>query len=260
MYGWGVISPSSLLNPSDPDPVRHVAGKSRNSAFVLLGDHAGTAIPAVLGDLGLSEADRRRHIAVDIGVERLGAALAERLGAPFVSQAYSRLVVDCNRWPGDADWIAEESDGSVVPGNAGLGEAERAARRSAIFEPYHKAVDEALDQRRTASRNTVVVSLHSFTPELAGKKRPWHIGVLHDGRRDDFAVGLLGVLRGTGLTIGDNEPYHMDATDYTIPRHAFARDLRYVEIEVRQDWLVDRFEDAVTVLREALQTTAVNLS
>ena len=227
---------------------------------MLLGDHAGTTIPVVLGDLGLSEQDRQRHIAVDIGVEALGAALAERQGAEFVSQSYSRLVVDCNRAPGGEGWIAEESDGSVVPGNVGLSSADREARRSAIFEPYHQAVDDALERRRIASRDTIVVSLHSFTPEMAGERRPWHIGVLHDRYRDDFARGLLNVLQQTHLTIGDNAPYRMDAIDYTVPRHAFARDLRYVEIEVRQDWLVSCFEEAVGLLAGSVETALANLS
>ena len=257
MYGSGV-TPSILLNPSDPHPVRHSGEKSRKSPFVLLGDHAGKAIPAALGDLGLSAADRARHIAVDIGVEALGTALAERLGAAFVSQAYSRLVVDCNRWPETAGWIAEESDGSVVPGNFGLGAEEREARRSAIFEPYHQGVDEVLERRRTDGRQSILVSLHSFTPEMAGEKRPWHIGVLHDGHRDDFALALLATLQRTALTIGDNEPYRMDKTDYTVPRHAFSRGLRYVEIEVRQDWLVSSFEQATAVLAETLETALAN--
>jgi len=37
--------------------------------------------------------------------------------------------------------------------------------------------------------------------------------------------------------IGDNQPYVMDATDFTIPFHAYARRLPYVELEIRQDHL-----------------------
>ena len=40
--------------------------------------------------------------------------------------------------------------------------------------------------------------------------------------------------------VGDNDPYFLsDETDYTIPRHAEARGLMYVEIEVRQDLVRD---------------------
>jgi predicted N-formylglutamate amidohydrolase len=232
------VDPLTLLNPQDPIPVRETAARDGGCPFVLIGDHAGSAIPAALGNLGLSDIDRARHIAVDIGVEALGRALAPRLGAPFVSQAYSRLVVDCNRDPGHAGWIAEASDGSVVPGNLGLSSAQREARRTEIFEPYHRAIAAALDRRE--GRKTVLVSLHSFTPVMNGFARPWEIGVLQHGHEDGFALRVLQALRARReLNVGDNEPYRMDANDYTVPRHAFARGLPYVELEVRQDLLGD---------------------
>ena len=40
-----------------------------------------------------------------------------------------------------------------------------------------------------------------------------------------------------GSEAGDNEPYAMDSTDYTIPRHAVSHRRRYVELEIRQDCL-----------------------
>jgi predicted N-formylglutamate amidohydrolase len=234
------MEPPTLLNPSDPNPVRKTAADAVDCPFVLLGDHAGAAIPQSLDDLGLAEADRARHIALDIGVEALGRALSARLGAPFVSQAYSRLVVDCNRDPADSGWIARESDGTRVPGNAAVPAVQRKARRSEIFEPYHRAIEAVLDARNAAGRQTVLVSLHSFTPALGGERRPWQVGVLHDGRRDDFALGVLARLRALGdVVVGDNQPYRMDSTDYTVPRHAYPRGLRYVELEVRQDLLAD---------------------
>jgi predicted N-formylglutamate amidohydrolase len=39
--------------------------------------------------------------------------------------------------------------------------------------------------------------------------------------------------------VGDNAPYRMDDTDYTVPRHAVARGLDYVELEVRQDLIAE---------------------
>ena len=53
-----------------------------------------------------------------------------------------------------------------------------------------------------------------------------------------FAHAVLAAMRATpGLTIGDNEPYKMDGIDHTVPRHAFAARLPYVELEIRQDHL-----------------------
>ncbi|MGN6498771.1 MAG: N-formylglutamate amidohydrolase [Tsuneonella sp.] len=241
-----------LLNPPDPDPVQQVGEILSVSPFLLVGDHAGAAIPAALGDLGLAPAERTRHIALDIGVETLGRSLAERLGAPFRWQAYSRLVVDCNRAPGHPGSILGESDGIRVPGNRGLTAEQRGARLTEVFEPYHSAIGRALGRRADAGLTTVLVSLHSFTPVLNGERRPWEIGVLHAGHNDAFARRLLALLRTSPLTVGDNEPYAMDATDYTVPAHAYPRGLAYAEIEVRQDMLQSRGEVAADLLAGAL--------
>lgn len=238
------MSAVKLLNSQDPEPVRYFEGKSVSGPFVLLGDHAGTAIPGALGTLGLGRADRARHIAVDIGVETLGRLLADRLDAPFVSQAYSRLVVDCNRDPADDSWIVTESDGTAVPGNRDLTVRQRQARREEIFDPYHRAIGALLERRGAAGQETILIALHSFTPAMGGKARPWHVGILHDSGRTDFALRVLAELGASSLTIGDNEPYRMDATDYTVPRHAYPRALSYCEIEFRQDWLAAEMERA----------------
>ena len=70
--------------------------------------------------------------------------------------------------------------------------------------------------------------------------------VLHTSRRDPRTMAegdrtgdvlkVLGALRQElGDEVGDNEPYAMDGIDYTIPFHADAHGLEYVELEVRQD-------------------------
>jgi predicted N-formylglutamate amidohydrolase len=224
----------AVLDRADPPAVGIINPQGR-SPFLLIGDHAGNRIPLRLGMLGLAEADRTRHIAWDIGVGALGEALAARLDAVFVRQTYSRLVVDCNRDPDAADAIPEVSDGTPISGNAGLSVAARAARIAAIHAPYQRAIAAEIARRADAGLATILVSLHSFTPALAGQDaRPWDIGVLHDGRNDGFARRLLAALMRTpALVVGDNEPYRMDAIDHTVPRHAFPA-LPYVELEVAQ--------------------------
>lgn len=226
---------NELLGLNDPAPfgLFNAAGAS---PFLLIGDHAGAAIPEALGDLGLGDADRRRHIAIDIGVHGLGHRLAERLDAPFLHQIYSRLVIDCNRDPARNDAIPAVSDGSRISGNEALGEAVRASRVAAIHASYHQAISDMIDARSAAGRDTILLSLHSFTPVMGGIARPWEVGVLHWRGRTDFAHAMLAALRDPAtLTVGDNVPYAMDATDFTVPFHAFPRDLAYAEIEVRQD-------------------------
>ncbi len=231
----------TLLGTEDAAPVMVVNPKGASS-FLLIGDHAGNAVPTRLNALGLSETDLARHIGWDIGIGELGAMLAEKLDAVFVRQTYSRLVIDCNRSPSQPDLIAEVSDGTVVPGNAALDEAARAARFGEIHAPYQDAIAAEIARRDAAGTTTMLVALHSFTPAMKGtlrdQARPWHIGILHDGGDTRFAQALLDVLRDEAdLVVGDNEPYRMDLIDYTVPRHAYPARRPYAEIEIRQDLL-----------------------
>ena len=65
-----------LLGERDSAPAR-IVNEGGRSDILLVGDHAGNAIPSSLGDLGLSAADRHRHIAWDLGVRALGEHLAQ---------------------------------------------------------------------------------------------------------------------------------------------------------------------------------------
>lgn len=205
-----------------------------------MGDHAGRVIPSRLADLGLTEPDLDRHIAWDIGVAGLGRRLSAALDATFIAQRFSRLVIDCNRDPARADSIPEISDGTVIPGNAALTPAERAARIAQVFTPYHDRIAAELDQRAARGLPTVVVALHSFTPVMQAFARPWRFGILHLGG-SPFSDAMLARLRAEPdrPDVGDNEPYRMDDVDFTIPHHAIGRGLDYVELEVRQDLLAD---------------------
>lgn len=206
--------------------------------MLLVADHAGDAIPAALGDLGLPASERARHIALDLGIAGLTRALAAQTGAPALLQRYSRLVIDCNRAPDASAAIVAASDGTEIPGNAELGVAERHARVAAIHAPWHAAISAGLD---AGPHGMALVALHSFTPALrsGGVLRPWHCGVLH---LDDSALStrMLSLLRAEGdLVVGDNQPYAMDGTDFTVPHHAASRGRPYCEIEVRQDLIAD---------------------
>ncbi len=224
-----------MLGPDDPAPAT-VEARGADSSFLLACDHAGRAIPRRLGRLGVGEAELASHIAWDIGALDVARRLAARLDACLIHQTYSRLVIDCNRAPDHPGSIAEVSDGVAIPGNQGLRPADRAARRTAIFAPYHAAIGAELDARAARGVKTLLVCVHSFTPAMRdGVARPWHLGVLHgpDSPASDALIALLG--GESDLIIGDNQPYSMDGTDYTVPIQAWARGLDALELEIRQD-------------------------
>src|SRR4051812_4513988 len=78
-------------------PVRTVNAEG-HGPFAIVVDHASNRIPAHYGDLGLSAAERVRHIAWDPGALAVSLRLSELLDAPVVHATTSRLVVDCNRF------------------------------------------------------------------------------------------------------------------------------------------------------------------
>ena len=109
----------------------------------------------------------------------------------FVHQAYSRLVIDCNRAPGSAEAMITSSDGTVIPGNQALSARAAAQRVAEIHAPYHAAIAAEIARRAAIARPTVLIALHSFTPRLGPDQRPWQIGVLHGGGNRRFAQALL---------------------------------------------------------------------
>lgn len=254
-----------LLDADEPEPVEILRAEG-SSDFVFTADHAGRRIPRRLGNLGLTEAELSRHIAWDIGIMGVAALLSATLDATAVLQRYSRLVIDCNRHPAMGSSIPEVSEHTMIPGNRGLSVAEAAARRAAIFEPYHWAIANLLDSRQRRGRRTVLVALHSFTPVFKGEARAMHIGVLHN-RDDRLARILLDLLsHNTDLVVGDNAPYRVsDITDYGIPVHGERRGLPHVELEIRQDlieteagqgeWSV-RFADVLLAADAQMDETA----
>ena len=243
--------PTRLLGEGDPAPAR-VLRPAGASEFFLTGDHAGRAIPKQLGKLGLPASELERHIAWDIGIAGVTEQLAQALDATAVLQAYSRLVIDCNRHPGWASSIPQISELTAIPGNETIRPAEREARRREIFLPYHRQIAELLERRKTAGRRTVLVAMHSFTPVFKGETRSIDIGVLYN-RDARLAHIMLDLLRAEGdLAVGDNAPYAItEASDYTVPVHGEGGGLAHVEIEIRQDLIGEPAGQAAWAARRA---------
>ncbi len=231
--------PGQPLLAIDEPPPYAVINPDGTSPYLLLCEHASNRIPRALGDLGLPEAERRRHIAWDIGVSALSQHLSRALDAPLFMANYSRLVIDCNRPLHAPSAIPEVSETTEIPGNLNLTEAERRQRVDALFTPFTEAVARRLDRLQAEGKRPIVVGVHSFTPVYFGRQRPWHAGVLY-GKAMDFGRTLIRALQAdAGLTVGDNQPYNIHPDeDYTVPVHADARGLAGALIEVRHD-LID---------------------
>lgn len=226
---------SPLLGANEP-PAFVTARPLGPSPCFITCDHASNRFPACLGDLGVSAAERERHIAWDIGALGVALHLAARLDATLIASSYSRLVIDVNRPLWRHDSIPIKSEATEIPGNAALPEAERELRREALFRPYHREITRLLDARAAAGRATLLVSVHSFTPVYLGVARPWQIAILSNRDRRVADLMLSGLLADPSLCVGDNIPYRLtDEGDYGVPVHGEQRGIPHVLIEIRQD-------------------------
>lgn len=233
-----------LLAKDEPPAWQMVNATAAGHAVVVC-DHASNRIPRRLEGLGLSAAQLASHIAWDPSAAEVARRLAQRLDAPLVTSGYSRLVIDCNRPPSSEESVASVSAGVVVPGNRSIGAADRARRIAEVFRPYHAAIAGLIDQRVAAGRPSLLLSIHSFTPELDGHRRPWQVGFAY-GRDPLLARFLIHNFASQGeFIVGHNQPYSVgDSTDYTIPVHGEQRQLPHVLIEIRQDLLTTAAECA----------------
>lgn len=227
----------------------NLAGRS---PVILLCEHASAYIPAQYGRLGMSEAEAQSHISWDIGAEQVTRHLARILDAPAFLATHSRLMIDLNRPPDVASSIAARSEATDITGNLDLPEAERTARLRGLFEPYHDAVAEYIDQR--TARDTAplrILSVHSFTRIYLGETRPWDIGVLYD-RAKAWGEHLLASLSAAGdLCVGANVPYSIGPEwDYAVPVHGDARGIDAMLIEICNDLIAD--DDGSLAIAERL--------
>jgi predicted N-formylglutamate amidohydrolase len=227
---------SESLLEGEHDPVLLVNGSGR-SPYVLIAEHASNRLPKRLGTLGLAESDLERHIAWDIGAEKVARSLSRLIDAPLVLQRYSRLAYDCNRPPDAPDAMPELSETTHIPGNRNLSPTDKLARIREIYRPFHAAIADLLDGRSAEGIRSLVVTVHTFTPVYRGQSRSVELGILHD--RDTRLAERL-ITSFPGVDARFNEPYGPeDGVLHTLNVHAAPRRLEHAMIEIRNDLVSD---------------------
>ncbi len=218
------------------DPVAEwSAAPGRAPGVVLTVEHAGEALPE---GVSWPEADLRlvgTHWFADLGIVPFTRALAGLTGAPAVLSRFSRLWVDPNR-PLDAPTLFRaEAEGLPVLLNQQLDAAQRAERIERCWRPYHAAVDALVARHPGAD----VLGLHSFTPTYEGRPRSVEIGVLFD-EDDELGAAWMEALTGKGFDVQANEPWSgKQGLMFSPQRHATHHGRQAIELEVRQDLLLD---------------------
>lgn len=215
-------------------------GENRPGRWLITCDHATNMVPPQVagGSLGLPPEDMNRHIAYDPGAYGVAHELGTLLDAPVIAANFSRLVIDPNRGEDDPTLVMRLYDGSLIPANRHADTDEVTRRLDLCYRPYHRKLAQL-----AARPGTVIVSMHSFTPQFKGREpRPWHVGVLYpaDAR---FAQPLIARLRAdTDWIIGENEPYTGYLPGDAIDRHATAHGHLNALIELRNDLIETPFQ------------------
>lgn len=203
--------------------------------YLVLCDHASNAIPESYRALGMSANDRERHIAWDIGARGTSESLARKLDCPAVFGGTSRLLIDLNRDIDDSGSIIAENDNTFVPGNLSVSDDERATRVRQFYAPYHAHIDAYLDEQLARRVRPILISVHSFNPNMGSKERPWQVALLWTQAREPV-VPLIEWFAAQGFRVGENQPYDARILGgHTIERHALQRHLPHVIFEIRNN-------------------------
>lgn len=235
---------TDILTEADGEAVA-VENADGAGACLFVCEHASRRMPERAGNLGLDDDALVSHIAWDPGALAVAKRLSAKLDGPLVHQRFSRLVYDCNRPPEAPGAMPEKSEIYEIPGNCGLSPAERYARTAAIYIPFHDRISDLLAARMARGQETVLVTVHSFTPVYMGRKREVEIGILHD-TDSRLADGMLDAAKAGSYNVGRNEPYGPeDGVTHSLRLHALPHGLLNVMIEVRNDLIRDEVGQGV---------------
>lgn len=200
------------------------------SPLLLFCEHAGAAIPAPWNGLGLDPAYLTTHYAYDPGAGLVTRHLSASLDAAAVLARYSRIFLDYNRFPEDWDYIRPDLGGIPVPGNLIIDDAELECREAIAVAPVLGAIEAARAGRQA------VISIHSFTPVMAGDRRAVDVAILWDEDNGFVRIAreeLQGRAAGFGLRAGDNAPYDLrKVRARSLKTHAADHGLPYFYVEV----------------------------
>ena len=234
-------------------PYLRIEATRADSPFVFSCEHAGNDLPRSLHARAFGPRLLSDHVGWDPGAEPLTRRLLHHFGSPAILGRYTRLLVDLNRSPIEPDFIRRHIEGQPIPINRDITPIEKHRRTTRFYDPYHQALDRLLTEHRES--DPILVSIHTFTPVWRGLNRPMEYGLLFNNHQS--LVATTGrYLSALGRSVAYNEPYSgKRGKIYSINMHGRRHRLRYFEIEVRIDLLVD--ESGISNIADEL-TRALN--
>ena len=201
-------------------------------------EHGGNEVPARFARLFRSEKKLlASHRGWDPGALALAKSLARETGAPLHAVTTTRLLIECNRSPGNPARFSKLA--------RALPESDRAWLDSHVWQPHHAALTRTL--AAALMKGPVLhVGVHSFTPTLGGKARTADVALLYDPASKlerAFAQKWLAALKALApeLRLRRNYPYKgtSDGMTRLLRRKLARRPYAGIELEVNQALLAD---------------------
>lgn len=217
--------------------------------WVLSCEHGGNEIPPAYAPL-FKEAQEilQTHRGWDPGALNLYKLLTPLADYSHHSTV-SRLLVELNRSLHHPNLFSAYT--KILPGK------EKQQLLGMYYQPYRKAVQEAIHEFIEQQSTVVHLSIHSFTPVLHGDERKADIGLLYDPKRSleksvcqEWKALLQEHL--PQFTIRYNYPYRGNADGFTTYlRKQFPNSYGGIELELNQRWA--NKQEVYEAIRDSLQ-------
>lgn len=225
--------------------------------LILSCEHASGSVPARYSRCFASASAQRAlasHRGLDIGALGVARAFRRAFRCPLFQASVTRLLVDTNRSPHHVRLHSEFSRSLPV--------SERALLLQTYYYPYRLELKNAVAAVVRSGRRAVHVSVHSFTPRLAGQVRTADIGLLYDPARAPEARLALRWREQLGwaapaLRVRRNYPYRgvADGLCTWLRTEFSARSYVGIELEMNQRFFLDQGPAEPTALVSALTAT-----
>lgn len=213
-----------------------------NRKVILTCEHASNRVPAEFAKLFRGHGDvLESHRGWDPGSLTLGKVFQRRLKTPLFNTNFTRLLVEPNRSLHHRRLFSEFT--------IGLDDNAKQQIIARYYLPHRDQVANWISEQ--VSRNVAVVhlSLHTFTPVLAGQTRNADIGLLYDPSRSaekKLSAAWRAAIQQSraDLRVRLNYPYLGKADGFTTHLRRLFSNEQYagIELEVNQQWLATNKE------------------
>ena len=202
--------------------------------LVVTCEHAFPDIPKKYQYLFISEPEiLSTHEAFDLGAYDIYKTL-QPLSDFSIHQEVGRLLVETNRSQWNRKLFSRFS--TVLP------DEDKKEILEDYYYSYREKVQESIMNYILNGDKVLHLSVHSFTPELFGRRRNADIGVLYDPANiweKELALKLKAIMqkKAPDIKVRFNYPYLGKADGFTTSlRKSFPENYAGIELEINQKW------------------------